>query len=68
MINGQASIIDSQYNIYSLTIGVSNCEGSYSSANGLSMSGLATLDQTTSPAQLEFGVSGSLNGQLLVLA
>jgi len=66
VLNGQVSLIDSQYNVYSLSATVSNCMGAAAAANGVSVSGLATLDQTVSPVQLEFGISGSVNGQYIV--
>jgi hypothetical protein len=62
VINGQASPIDPQYNAYSLSITFSNCTGSAAAANGQTMTGLATLDQTVSPAQLDFGISASVSG------
>lgn len=68
VINGQISTINSQYNAYSITLGFSNCTGSAAAANGLTLSGLAALDTSVSPAQLDFGVSSSVNGGFVVLA
>jgi hypothetical protein len=36
-------------------------------ANGVNFTGLATLDQTVSPAQLDFGVSGNVGGSFAVV-
>jgi hypothetical protein len=62
VINGQISIINAQYNAYSLSLSFSNCAGTAAAANGRTLTGLATLDTTVSPAQLDFGVSTSVNG------
>ena len=62
VINGQVGVLDAQYNAYSISVTFSSCMGSAASANGLTMTGLATLDQTVSPAQLNFGISASVSG------
>jgi hypothetical protein len=62
VINGQVSLIDTQYNAYSLSITFSMCTGSAAAANGVTMTGLVALDQTVSPALLDFGISASTSG------
>lgn len=67
VLNGQVTLINTQYNAYSLSVTVSSCMGTTAAANGVTFSGLAALDQTVSPAQLDFGLSASVNGQFVVL-
>jgi len=45
--NGEVSIIDERYNAYRVEWTYSNCAGELSDLNGLTFSGLATLDDTT---------------------
>jgi hypothetical protein len=66
VLNGQISTIDAQYNAYSISFTPSNCTGSAAAANGVTFTGLATFDQTVSPAQLDFGVSANVNGSFVV--
>jgi hypothetical protein len=65
--NGQISPIDTQYNAYSISLTPSNCTGGAAVINGVTFTGLATLDQTVSPSQLDFGVSASINGSFAVV-
>jgi hypothetical protein len=67
VINGQVSLIDTQYNAYSVSITYSSCMGSAAGANGVTLTGLATLDQTVTPAVLDYGLSTSANGQFFVI-
>jgi hypothetical protein len=67
VLNGQVSLIDGQYNAYALSVTVSSCAGSFAAANGVTLTGLGALDETVSPAQLDFGLSASVNGQYFVL-
>jgi hypothetical protein len=67
VLNGTISIINAQYNAYSVSFVLSNCTGTAAAANGVTFTGLATLDQTVSPAQLDFGVSANVNGTFVVL-
>ena len=62
VINGQLSLINPQYDVYSISLSFASCTGNAAAANGHTMTGLATLDTTASPAQLDFGVSASVNG------
>jgi hypothetical protein len=66
VINGQISTIDAQYNAYSVSVTFSSCTGTAAAANGVTFTGLASLDQTVSPAQLDFGISASVNGSFAV--
>ena len=68
VINGQVTLINTQYNAYSVSVTFSSCTGSAAAANGLTMTGLAALDQTVSPAVLYFGLSASVSGRFVVLA
>ena len=67
VINGRVSLINAQYNAYSLSVTFSMCTGSAAAANGVTMTGLAEIDQSVSPAQLDFGLSANVNGQSVVL-
>jgi hypothetical protein len=67
VINGQVSLIDTQYNAYSLSFTFAGCMGSAAVLNGVTMTGLAALDQTVSPAVLDFGVVATVNGNVIVL-
>ena len=67
VLNGTISIINAQYNAYSLSFTLSNCTGGAAVANGVNFTGLATLDQTVSPAQLDFGVSANVGGSFAVV-
>jgi hypothetical protein len=54
--NGQVSIINANYNAYSVSITESNCVGGSAYLNGQTGNGLAALDTTISPYHLYFGV------------
>lgn len=59
VLNGTASIIDSAYDIYRVTITYGNCTGSYAPLNGVQLTGVAVLNSSTSPSQLTIEVAGA---------
>jgi len=60
ILNGQVTVVNAAYNAYQVQFTVSNCNASYAALNGTSWTGLATLDNTTSPQELIFGVVGNV--------
>jgi len=64
VLNGQISLIDARYDVYSVSITDSNC--SVAPATAVTLTGLASLNQTVSSATLDLGISGSVNGRFLV--
>jgi hypothetical protein len=59
-VTGQLSIINSMYNAYDVTYTYSNCTGTYAVLNGVQFSGLATLNNGTSPVNLVIAVTGEV--------
>jgi hypothetical protein len=59
VINGQVSVVDATHSVYQVTSTVANCTGSNVGQDGTSMSGLATLDSSASPAQLSIIYAGT---------
>jgi hypothetical protein len=66
IVSGHVSIINSAYNAYSIQLAFANCTGTSASLNGVTASGLVTLDSTTSPMTVVGGITGSVGGQLFV--
>ena len=62
VLNGSVSIINAQYNAYRVEYTYSNCNGENAVLNGLTLRGLATLDNTSSPELLIVGAQGLSNG------
>lgn len=62
VFNGTISIIDSSYNAYRIQGMYESCTGSSAVLNGVSLSGLATYNNTVTPAQIIAGVNGMGNG------
>ena len=62
VLNGSVSIINAQYNAYRVEYTYSNCNGENAVFNGLTLRGLATLDNTSSPELLIVGAQGLSNG------
>ena len=60
VINGTVSIINPSYNVYGLEVSYANCTGSSAQLNGLTLAGLAALDNTKSPQQVLAGVWSSI--------
>jgi hypothetical protein len=56
VVNGQISIIDSQYDAYQVQYSFSSCQGSGAYLNNTTATGLAALDTTVSPNLAYIGV------------
>lgn len=67
-LSGQAFIPNASFNLYALLVTFSGCSSSYSGLNGLTLSGLATLNDTINPNRLIFGASAAGNGRYVVIA
>jgi hypothetical protein len=64
VLQGQASTINAGLNLYSFTFTYSSCTGADSNLNGLTGSGLITLNTSTIPISLVMGLAVPLpNGQ-----
>ena len=63
VVNGQISIIDSQFNVYDVSITYSNCTGDEAVLNGAVFAGLGILDDTVVPETLIFGVTGVVGNE-----
>jgi hypothetical protein len=67
-VNGHISIINASFNAYSLSATYSNCQGNASILNGVTATGLLTLDDTVSPNVLYAGYSVTLsNGAFIIV-
>jgi hypothetical protein len=62
VFNGHVSIIDSEWNAYAIAFSVSNCQGTYTSMNGSSWDGMATLAVDGTTNTLVLGVTGKVQG------
>jgi hypothetical protein len=56
VINGTVSIINASYDIYDITVSYASCTGSLTVLNGVTLAGLAALNNSASPEQLVAGV------------
>jgi len=65
VVNGQVNVIDSQFNAYDVSITYSNCVGNFAILNGATFTGLAILDNTTTPEQLTVGMTGAVGGVIV---
>lgn len=59
VINGRVSMINAAYNVYDITVSYASCTGSLTPLNGVTLAGLAALDNSVSPNQLIAGVWSS---------
>lgn len=59
--NGVVSIINASYDAYGIGISYASCTGVYAVLNGLTLTGLATLDTSVTPELAIFGI-GSASG------
>jgi hypothetical protein len=66
ILSGQVSIINASYNAYSVHLTFANCTGADAILNGVTASGLVTLDTQVSPTVVVGGVSGTVNSQPFV--
>jgi hypothetical protein len=64
VLNGSASIINSQYNAYKVQFDYASCAGQMAALNGVQFNGLATLDNTVVPERIILGATGS-SGNLM---
>lgn len=62
VVNGQVSIIDSQFNAYDVLVSYSNCLGNFAILNGATFTGLAILDNTVMPEQVTVAMTGAVGG------
>jgi hypothetical protein len=68
-VKGAVSLINSNYNAYSVSVAYANCGPSASALNGLTATGLMTLDDTKIPSILYVGYSITLpEGEVLMVA
>lgn len=58
--NGQVSVIAPAFNLYQIAFVVANCDANSDELNGTSWTGLATLDNNSSPEELFFSVVGNV--------
>jgi hypothetical protein len=68
VLSGQVSIINSSYNAYGIQLTFANCTGTNANLNGVTASGLVTLDTSTSPTTIVGGLTANVAGQLFVEA
>ncbi len=59
VVNGSAAIINASYDAYSIQASYASCTGAAAVLNGITFSGLATLDTSVTPIQLIAGMTGS---------
>ena len=62
VVNGQVSIINSQFNAYDISITYSNCVGNFAVLNAATFTGLGILDNTVTPEQAIVGLTGAVGG------
>jgi len=67
VINGQVSIINALYNAYSFSFTYASCTGANAGLNGVTATGIGTLDDLQTPNKLIAGLQGNVNGQLVVV-
>jgi hypothetical protein len=67
IVNGQYTIVNPNYNMYSGSATYEGCTGAATQLNGLTATGLMTLDDTVTPNQTEGGVTVRLgNGEIVI--
>lgn len=59
VLNGTITAPSSSYNVYQVNYSFGNCAGTAAVLNGVAFTGLATLNNSISPAQLIIAVSGA---------
>ena len=62
VVNGQVSIISSAFNAYDVSITYANCRGNAAILNGVTFTGLGTLDNTVVPETAVVGLTGDVEG------
>lgn len=68
VLNGQISIIDSNWNLYAITLDGANCQGIFESLNGATFTGLASLVDDMGTDILVAAVTGDVAGNTESLA
>lgn len=68
VLSGQAAIVNSSYNSYSLSFSYANCTGTLAVLNGQTGTGLGYYDDTVNPNQFVYGVHIAVNGRTTVFA
>ena len=66
VINGQVSIIDSNFDVYAVESTYSDCIGDYESLNGAVVLGLAMLDNSVSPEVLSILGTAELGSNAVI--
>ncbi len=67
VINGNVSVINSDFNLYAFSFGYSNCTGQFGLLNGTKYSGLGTLEDIIPPEILAIAATGEVGGRLVSL-
>ena len=62
VVDGTVTVINPSYNAYEFQLSYSNCEGTYAVLNGLTVTGLGTFDNATSPVEVIGSGTGSVGG------
>src|SRR5882757_3939329 len=57
VLNGTASTINANFNLYKVQFDFANCAGTSSALNGLDFTGVATLDNTVTPERIIVGAT-----------
>lgn len=67
IVNGRYTILNPSYNLYAGSATYEGCMGAAAQLNGLTATGLVTLDDTVTPNQTEGGASVTLaNGEIVI--
>jgi hypothetical protein len=67
VINGMVSVINPSYNAYGVSYSFASCTGLYAVLNGVTETGLGTLNTVASPVQAIIGVSATVGTQMVAL-
>jgi hypothetical protein len=67
VINGMISVINPSYNAYGVSYSFASCTGLYAVQNGVTETGLGTLNTVASPVQAIIGVSATVGTQMVAL-
>ncbi|MBS0578578.1 MAG: hypothetical protein JSR36_04885 [Proteobacteria bacterium] len=67
VLNGQVSLIDTNYNAYTVAYSYASCTGAAAALNGVQFSGLATYNSGAVPTQFVVAVTGTSGTHTLAL-
>jgi hypothetical protein len=67
VINGLISVINPSYNAYGVSYSFASCTGQYAVLNGVTETGLGTLNTVALPVQATIGVSATVGTQMVAL-